>query len=305
MDTWSGLYDYIIPFSALNVRERPICSFFQKEIRSCWRLLSWHFQALLPTFIFFLNTNCFSLFEDSRNFIAPITVLFFLPEKIPSNKNWFPRVIPLKKVKPNIFVYFIQHLPNFPGQAGQFHPQENGQLKSLLSGRLHMSNWFFSAIMDGSGLCIPIRLKNEKPFLQIRGARSQVFSRQEKKSAVISHDDVVKSKWCQGFVDIFLWRQLPTHLISLLWIFIMGETFCHTSGLLFACINNIKTMTSFQTKFSGSSVIWSDNFSVSEALKKKNLKNFSRVNLFKIGRIYTIGKKDLLFGLLLWQRPLT
>ena len=23
-----------------------------------------------------------------------------------------------------------------------------------------MSNWFFSAIMDGSGLCIPIRLKN-------------------------------------------------------------------------------------------------------------------------------------------------
>ena len=103
--------------------------------------------------------------------------------------------------------------------------------------------------------------------LQIRGARSQVFSRQEKKSAVISHDDVVKSKWCQGFVDIFLWRQLPTHLISLLWIFIMGETFCHTSGLLFACINNIKTMTSFQTKFSGSSVIWSDNFSVSEALK--------------------------------------
>ena len=130
------------------------------------------------------------------------------------------------------------------------------------------------------------------------------FQGKKKKSAVISHDDVVKSKWCQGFVDIFLWRQLPTHLISLLWIFIMGETFCHTSGLLFACINNIKTMTSFQTKFSGSSVIWSDNFSVSEALKK-NLKNFSRVNLFKIGRIYTIGKKDLLFGLLLWQRPLT
>ena len=100
-------------------------------------------------------------------------------------------------MKPNIFVYFIQHLPNFPGQEGQFLcslTKENGQLKSLLSGRLHMSNWFFSAIMDGSGLCIPIRLKNEKPFLQIRGARSQVFSRQEKKSAVISHDDVVKSK---------------------------------------------------------------------------------------------------------------
>ena len=98
-----------------------------------------------------------------------------------------------KKVKPNIFVYFIQHLPNFPGQEGQFLcslTKENGQLKSLLSGRLHMSNWF--SVQSWMDLVYVFQL-GWKMLEEETFYKSEVHEAVKAKNpGMISHDVLVK-----------------------------------------------------------------------------------------------------------------
>ena len=154
----------------------PIVSITQLEldfISQPFRRFSWYISSYLKSWEVYNFVYLHNPFSSILAFRCQFTIENFHYCAV----FIFPCSERSKKVKPNIFVYFIQHLPNFPGQEGQFlcsFTKENGQLKSLLSGRLHMSNWFFSAIMDGSGLCIPIRLKNAwgRNLLQIRGARS-------------------------------------------------------------------------------------------------------------------------------------
>ena len=100
----------------------------------------------------------------------------------------------------SIYLIFQVKRVNFSAPSPSF-TKENGQLKSLLSGRLHMSNWFFSAIMDGSGLCIPIRLKNAwgRNLLQIRGARSSQGKKccdDQSRCSKIKSSDFLRPRFC-------------------------------------------------------------------------------------------------------------